>query len=130
MRLGSFFVGFYAWLFTIFGGMVLLDVFYARLAPEGTSAPSAAADFLLWVGFLAILSALSAVAFAWQVKAARNLMIASLLVLALEFLLPVLLTSVSQGNPGFALGPWLRIIICGIASILAFIGMRQYYGLK
>jgi len=128
MRLGSLIVGFYAWLFTLFGGMVLLDVVYARLAPEGASALSAAADLLLWVGFLAILSALAAIAFAWQVKAARNLMIASLLVLALEFLLPVLLAPILQGNPGFAPGPWLRVLICGTASILAFIGMRRCDG--
>jgi hypothetical protein len=109
--------------------MVLLDIQYSqysRLVPEAARAFSDAADFLLLVDFVTLLSAIAAIAFSWNAKAARNLFIASLLVMLFEFLIPALVSPFVQQAQGLAIGPWLRIIPMGAASILALIGFYKF----
>ena len=124
--LGSFLIGAYAWVLTIFFGMVLLDILYANQAPEAAGAFSTIADFLLLIGFVAFLSAMLAIVLSWRSPAARNLLIASLLLMLLEFMIPALSFQLILSMPELAIGPWLRIIPTGIASILALIGMQKY----
>ena len=112
---------------TIFFGMILVDILYARLVPGASTAFSRVADILLLVGFATFLTAIVAIAFAWKSKAARSFLIASFLLLLLEFVIPVLVGPFVQGAEGLAIGPWLRVLPSGGASILALIGMGRYY---
>jgi hypothetical protein len=128
-HLGSFLAGWYAWLLALSFGMVLLDIQYAqysRLAPEAARAFSDAADFLLLVNFVTLLSAIAAIAFSWNSQTARNLFIASLLVMLFEFLIPALVSPFIKNTQRLAIGPWLRIIPTGAASLLAFIGLYKF----
>jgi hypothetical protein len=119
-------IALYAWILTIFFGMVLLDIIYANLVPEAKAAFSAVSDFFLLVGFATLLLAAAAIAFSWANGAARNLLIASLFVLLLEFAIPIFLSPFIRAAQGLAIGPWLRIIPTGAASLLALLGMQQY----
>jgi hypothetical protein len=74
-----------------------------------------------------ILAAFGAIAFSWNFSNTRNLFILSLLVVTLEFLAPVFFFPFIQVIEDFNLGPWLRILPGGLASILAFFGLYQYY---
>jgi hypothetical protein len=117
-------VGLYAWLATLSFGLVLLDVVYAGLVPEATTALSEAADFLLLVNAVTILAALGALGLAWRSRTARNYLIASLTVIVLGFLAYALLApSLPDGS---ALGTWLRIGLAGSVSVLAFMGFYKY----
>ena len=51
----SFLIGLYVWVLTIFFGMVLLDILYARLVPEAAAAFSEVSDFLLFTGLVTFL---------------------------------------------------------------------------
>jgi hypothetical protein len=126
----SFLVGLYVWILTISFGMVLLDILYANLVPEATIAFSKISDFLLLIDFVTLLCAIIAIAFSWKSKVARNLLIASQLVILFEFLIPAFFSLLGQNTQGLAIGPWLRIIPGGLASILAFIGLYQYNSQK
>jgi len=123
---GSFLVGVYVWVLTIFFGMVLLDILYSNLVPEAAAAFSEVSDFLLLIGFVTLLCAVAAIALTWQSSTARNLLIASLLVILMEFLTPVFFSPFIQNTQATTIGPWLRIIPGGLSSILALIGMYQY----
>jgi hypothetical protein len=125
-RLGSFFVGWYVWILAVSFGMVLLDIFYSNLVPEATFAFSKVSDFLLFIGFVTLLSAMVAIAFAWETKTARNLLIASLVVILFEFLIPAFFSQFIQNTQALTTGAWLRTLPGGAASILAFIGMYQF----
>jgi hypothetical protein len=107
--------------------MVLLDILYTNLAPETVIAFSKVSDFLLLLYFVSLLSALVAIAFSWISKTARNLFIASLLVMLFELLIPAFFSQFVRNTQGLNIGPWLRIVPNGIASILAFIGMYKYF---
>jgi hypothetical protein len=121
---GSLVVGLYAWLATISFGLVLLDVVYAGLVPEATTALSEAADFLLLVNAVTILAALGAIGLSWRSPMARNLLIASLAVIFLGFFAYALLASSLPA--GSALGTWLRIGLAGSVSVLAFMGLYKF----
>lgn len=126
-HLAAFFVGAYGWVVTIFFGMVLLDIQYANLLPEGSAAFSEVSDYLLLIYFGTFLSAAAAIAFAWKSKSTRNLLIASQVVLLSELLMPAFFSLFLQDTQGNATGPILRIIAGGTASLLAFLGMYRYY---
>ncbi len=122
---GPFFVGLYGWLITIFFGMILVDILYSKLIPVPASVSSKVSDFLLGIGFVVVISAFFALAFAWK-KAARYLVFISLCLILLEFLIPVFFSRLLQNPSGFAAGPWLRLIPGGTASVLALIGIYHY----
>lgn len=125
-KLGSLVVGLYAWVITAFFGAVLLDVVYANVTPGAAAAFSEAADFLLLVGAVTVLAALGAIGLSWNSRVARILFIASLLIIALEFLAPAFLSSFLR-DVGSAWGTGIRITINGLASVLAFIGLYEFY---
>ena len=127
----------YAWILAVFLGAVLLDIVYSSLLEDADSfvaSPyvySEAADFLLILGALTILFALAAIVVSWEVASARNLFLASsLLLVGFEFLAPVVLFPVlrsSQGSSVLGLGPFIRLIPTTLASLLAFAGVRDLY---
>jgi hypothetical protein len=123
---GSFLIGLYAWVITISFGMVLLDIIYSRVVPAAAIALSEVSDFLLLIVFITFLSAITAIVFSWNATGARNLLIASQVVILFEFLIPALLSPFVQNMQGLTIGPWLRIIPSGASSILAFIGLQNY----
>lgn len=129
-RLGSFLIGLYGWVLAIFFGMVCLDILFARLVPEAAMAFSEVADLLLMIGFVMLLAAIAAIAFSWTSKTARNLLIASLFGILFEFFGPAFFSQFLRNTQELTIGPWLRIIPSGAASILAFMGMVQYYRQK
>ena len=112
--------GFYAWVVTIFFGAVLLDVLYARRAPGAAS--SEAADFLLLLSAISVFAAIPAIGFAWKTRTARYLLVASLLIIVLEFLVPIFFASLLRG---LAIATAVRIVIGASASILAFVGSNR-----
>jgi len=128
----SLVVGLYAWIATIFFGLILLDIVYAKLlrdvpgAVEVTTVFSDVADILLMAGFIMILAAIGAIVFSWTSGTARNLLIASLIVVLLEFITPIFLSPFFQIIDAFNIGPWLRIIPSGLASILALVGLYKF----
>jgi hypothetical protein len=124
-QVGSFFVGSYGWLITIFFGMILVDILYSKRVPASASASSNISDLLLMVGCVVLISAVLALGFAWN-RPARNLLIASLCLILLEFIIPAFLSPFLQDPSGLAIGPWLRVIPSGAASILALIGIYCY----
>ncbi len=123
--LGAAVVGLYAWMVTCFFGAVLLDVAYANslrevLGSRGAAVFSAISDVLLLVGLVTLLAALGAVAAGWRSSGARVFLVASLLVLAAEFAVPVFLAGTIQN------GWWLRLAINGMASALALAGLYRF----
>jgi len=125
-HLGSFLIGLYVWVLAISFGMVLLDVLYARLVPGATFAFSEVADFLLVISLVTLIAAIVALAFSRKSKAVRNLIIASQLILLLEIFIPAFFSMFRLNAQGLAIGPWIRIILSGAASILAFIALHRY----
>jgi hypothetical protein len=123
---GSFFVGFYTWIVTVFFGAVLIDIVYSNLIPEASAAFSEVSDFLLWIGFVTFLAVIGAIALAWNSRAARNLFIASFAILVFEFLIPVFFSPLIKDGPGQGLGTSIRITMNGMASLLAMIGLIKY----
>jgi hypothetical protein len=131
-NLGRLVAAVYAWILAIFVGAVLLDIVYSGLL-EGVggclnlpAVYSEVADFLLIPGSLAVLSGLAAIVTSWHVRLARNLFLASLVLLVgFEFLLPVFLfpaLRTSAGPSFLGLGPWIRLVPTALASILALAG--------
>lgn len=129
--------GLYTWIVSTFFGMTLLDIVYSRIAAsalkpsETATLFSEAADFLLLIGMLTILAAIAAISSAWSSRSARNLFIASILVvIAIEFLAPILFFSLIQSiqvNLGLDPGLWIRLIASALSSILAFVGLWKLY---
>jgi hypothetical protein len=136
-NLGRFVGGIYAWILAVFLGAVLLDIVYSTLLEDvagfraGPSVYSEVADLLLILGALTVLFALAAIVVSWGVRSARNLFLVSLaLLVGFEFLLPVVLFPVlrtSQGSSVFGLGPWVRLVPTGLASLLALAGVGELY---
>jgi hypothetical protein len=128
--------GLYTWIASVFFGAVLLDIVYfnaasSALAPDETIMLfTEAADFLLLILALTLLAGIGAVAAAWKVGSARNLFVASLLLVIAEFLAPMLLFSIiemAQASLGFNVGSWVRLTLSALASILAFLGSWKLY---
>jgi len=123
---------FYTWTASVFFGAVLLDIVYfnaasSSLAPAETLMLfSEAADFLLLILALTLLAGMVAVGAAWKVRPARNLFIASLLLVVAEFLAPMLFFSIietTQASLGFNVGSWVRLTLSALPPILAFLGL-------
>jgi hypothetical protein len=125
-QFGALVVGLYAWLTAVSFGAVLLDFLYARLAPGAEAALGEAADFLLLVDAVTLLAALGAIGLAWRSRAARSLVLASLIVAAAGFLAPALLAPLLR-DAGPGSGASLRIAISGLASLLAGAGSYRYF---
>ncbi len=128
-RFRSLAAGFYAWISAVLFGGILLDIAYSKALSSITGTAGAfsfVSDVFLWIGFITVLAALAAIVLSWNSAAARNLLIASLLFFSLEFLIPLFFASFLQNTEGFALGPWLRILPTGIASILAFMACQTF----
>jgi membrane protein implicated in regulation of membrane protease activity len=92
---------------------------------------SKVANFLLFIGTLAVLSAIGVIGSLWGVRPARNLFIASILVIiATEFLTPRFffpLIQKIQVNLGLNVGLWIRLSASALSSILAFFGLWRLY---
>ena len=123
---------FYTWTASVFFGAVLLDIVYfnaasSSLAPAETLMLfSEAADFLLLILALTLLAGMVAVGAEWKVRPARNLFIASLLLVVAEFLAPMLFFSIietAQASLGFNVGSWVRLTLSALPPILAFLGL-------
>jgi hypothetical protein len=123
--LGALVIGFYAWAVTVSFGAVLLDVMYAHWAPDAATAFPKAADFLLLLSAVIVFAALPAIGLAWKTRTARYFLIASLVIVVLEFLAPAFLAPLLQGS-GTATA--IRIAIGASASILASIGFNRFCG--
>jgi cytochrome c biogenesis factor len=127
----------YAWILSVFAGNVILDIVYSRLLdrvedfPTRSSIYAEVSDFLLLIGAIMVVLALAAIVSSWSVAPARNLFIASiLLILIFEFLVPVVLFPFlrdSSGTPADSIGPWLRLVPVVLASFCSFWGLRQFY---
>jgi thiol:disulfide interchange protein len=128
-RFGFLLVGIYTWITAVFLGGTWLDKVYANQlngvlgASESALVFSEVSDTLLYIGFVMVIFAIGAIAVSWQYGAARNLFIASLLVLSLELIIP-LLSTLTKNTQDLS---WARLLPSGIASILAFTGMYKYY---
>ena len=126
-RLSAFFGGLYTWVVTIFFGMVLLDIVYAHQTPKAVTAFSEVSDFLLLIGALTVLAAIGAIAFSWQSRSARIFFAASLVILFLEFAIPVFLSPLFRDMQSSAWPTIVRIMVSGSASVLAFLGLHKLY---
>jgi len=131
-KFGSLAVGFYAWISAVFFGGILLDIMYFNLLKESLGISyrsqvfSVVADAFLYMSALVILAACGAIAAAWKSRLARSLLIASLLMLILEFVLPLFFSWLMRDAQNISIGPWLRITLSGLASLLALTGMVAY----
>ena len=92
-------VGLYAWAATIAFGFILLDVLYARMIG---GAPGEANNLLLGWSVLTAAVGVFAVAASLDWPVVRNLLLASLFLVALEVLVPVL----ASGLCGVSKWPW------------------------
>lgn len=128
--------GLYTWIVTTFSGAILMDIVYSKvmsnsLEPSKTAAMfSEAANFLLFIGGVALLFGILTISRLWRSGSARNLFIASLFFVMVEFLAPILFLSLIQRvqvSLGFNLGMWIRLIACTLASVLAFVGLGRLY---
>lgn len=123
------FVGIYAWLSALFFGGVILDGIYARNlenildTADQASLFSEISDILLIIAFILVITALIAIALSWKSNSARNLLIASLLVLSLEFWLPIFFSMLNI-NQDLS---WLRLLIDGSGSLLALVGLYRFF---
>jgi hypothetical protein len=123
------FVGIYAWLSALFFGGVILDGIYARNlenildTADQASLFSEISDILLIIAFILVITALIAIALSWKSNSARNLLIASLLVLSLEFWLPIFFSMLNI-NQDLS---WLRLLIDGSGSLLALLGLYRFF---
>jgi hypothetical protein len=123
-------VGLYTWAITVFFGAVLLDVVYSNLVPTAGTAFSEVADFLLLAGVMTVVAALGAIVLSWRTRIPRDLFVASLAVISLEFLVPQLLPELLREMQGSALASGIRILISGSASVLAFLGLFEFCRLR
>lgn len=128
---GPLLIGLYAWTVTVAFGAILLDVVYASQVRRGSPAAMAeAGDVLLGLAALTVLAAIvavAAIAASWELKPARYLLVASLVVVVASLLTPALLSDVvrdAERALGVRVGPSVRLGEAGLASILAFAGLR------
>jgi hypothetical protein len=123
------FTGFYAWISAVFLGGIIFDIVSARnlekilSEADKTSFFSEISDFLLLIAFILVIAALIAIAVSWQSPIARYLFIASLLVFSAEFWLPMLFSILKISTQL----SWLRLLIDGAASVLAWVGLQRFY---
>jgi phosphoglycerol transferase MdoB-like AlkP superfamily enzyme len=128
-RFRFLFVGLYAWVAAVFLGGTLLDKVYANNlkgvlgSSERAMVFSEISDILLCIGFVLVIAGIGAIAVSWKSRIARNLFIASLVVLSFEILIPVF-SALFKNTQELS---WMRLLPSGIASILAFIGMYTFY---
>ena len=122
-------VGLYTWIATVYFGGVLLDMAYANhlisvLSSEESSLVfSEISDTLLCIVIVTVVAAIGAISVSWKSKIARSLFFASLLVFSFEIIIPILFSFTTTAVDL----SWIRLIPSGGASILAFIGIYQYF---
>lgn len=127
-KFSSFVVGSYTWMVTVFFGAILLDILYFRSMQalpgiaDSSEVFSEVSDTLLLLGFVVIFFAFAAIASSWKFRNARSLFIASLLMIILQFITPFFVSWIIQDTQDLSIGPWLRITLGGLASMLAFMG--------
>jgi hypothetical protein len=128
--------GLYTWVVSAYFGAILLDIVYANLAlnlidsRETGTLFSEVSDFLLFISIFPILAAIGAIGSSWSIKTARNLFIASTLIVLIGFLAPPMLFPLIlnlQANLGINVGPWVRLVGSALPSILAFVGLWKLY---
>jgi hypothetical protein len=122
----SFPAGLYVWIVSISLGATLLDIIYTRSASAEAGSLTGPADFLLLLSGLTMLTGVIAIGFSWGRTAARNLLGASFLLLAIELFTPMLfggLITSMQAVSGLALGMWIRLVENGLASFLAVLAL-------
>jgi hypothetical protein len=125
---GPLLVGLYAWTVTVMLGAVLIDVVWA--SQMSTDAPEVAAevrDFLLVLAAMPAVTAIGAIAVSGDHKPAGYPLVASFVLVVFAVLAPVFLSGIIgevDRALGVRVGPWLRIGDAGLASILAFVGLR------
>ena len=127
---GSLLVGFYCWVVIAFFGAVLLDTVYANAmrgvldSAEAATVFSAASDFLLLVVALAALAAIGAIGSSWQSILARNLLVASVLLVIAELFAPIVLRPLHlEPNAGLR----VRLLLSASASVLGLLGLNKFY---
>lgn len=125
-RLSVFFVGFYAWIVTVQFGAVLLDIIYSKLIADATAAFSEVADLLLLFSTITVISAIAAITFSWKSRIARNYLTASVVILLLQFFVPLFFAQLMSNVYGSVLTTTIRILITGSVSVLAMIGLYQF----
>ena len=127
-KIGSFFAGLYIWSTSVFFGAILIDIVYSNLIVsrniEASTIFEEVSDFLLIIGMVVIITAVVSIVLSWKLKIARNLFIASFLIIIFEFLTPVIFSKFVQE---FGSGQWIRLAISGLASMLASIGLYYFY---
>ena len=128
--IASLFVGFYGWVVIVFFGATLLDTVYANairgMLDSGKAAAvfSSASDFLLLVLALTVLAAIGAIGSSWQSGLARNLFLASGLLVIVELLAPIFMRPwLLESNAGLG----VRLLLSAAASVLGFFGLNKFY---
>jgi hypothetical protein len=127
---GSLLVGFYSWLVVAFFGASLLDTVYANAirgvldSVQAATVFSKASDFLLLVVALTVLAAIGAISSSWQSSLARNLFVASVLLVIAELLAPIVLRPFLLGSHA---GLWVRLLLSASASVLGLLGLSKFY---
>jgi len=120
----------------MFFGAILLDLVYFNYLSAQVNTPALKAlftvgsDLLLYFGILVIIAASGALALSWSLKIARNLVFASFLLLIFEFIAPIIFNLFIRDPQNIWFGPWLRIILSGSASFLAFTGAYTFFHQK
>jgi glucose dehydrogenase len=117
-------VGLYAWLVAVSFGLAWLDSQYARLVPGASDAFREVADFLMFITLVTVLAGIGAVGLSWNSRAARNLLVASLLVVLVVPFVALLILS-PEARESSATGSIVRLSIGGVASVLAFAGFHR-----
>ncbi len=128
-RLRFLLAGLYAWIASAYFGGILVDMAYSNNmidilgSSERRMVFSEISDTLLCIGFAMVISAIGAIGVSWKSRVARNLFIASLFAFSFEILIPIF--SFLIKNPqGLS---WVRLFPSGIGSILALVGLYQFY---
>jgi hypothetical protein len=117
---------------TLFG-VTLLDMVYAATIRDAIDPAQAApvfsevSDFLLLVVGATVLAALTAIGGAWQVRAARNLLLASGASLVVLLLAPAIL---SPWVLDVRTGLWLRLLLNASTSVLGLLGLCRFYSAR
>ena len=117
----------YTWLVTLRFGATLLDMVYAASVPQAAAGFGEASDFLLLISALSIFAAVPAIGLAWTSKIARYSYIASLIVILSGFAALFLFSPALLGDPGPGAGRAIRLVVTGLPSILAFVGLFGFY---
>lgn len=132
-KFSSLVVVVYAWMTAVFFGGVLLDLVYFKTLNDRLATSYSAvlfsevSDFFLLFVFVLIVAAVAAIALSWKSTTARIYFAASLFFTIFELITPVIFSQFIANSQNFAFGPWLRITLNGLASLLAFIGLYKYF---